>query len=175
MAKSMGSIKITVLAKDQPGELIRILKPLSENGANIQGVFHDHSFPDSQPGEVPVEVSFQLDPTLGEEDKKQKLDKIKSALIADGEEILDISMENIVQKMHVILIGFIFETDIHDSIVQLSSTGAKVQDLKASFASLASESTVMVTLTYDSDDIEPLILQKVAEISEQKDLKFITS
>src|SRR5512137_823347 len=109
-------VRLTVLARDQPGELIRILKPLSDYNANIQGVFHDHSRDSDKivaTGSVPVEITFTFDPSMSEDDKKQRIDKIKAAYAKDKIQVLDISIETVetTRTDHVLLLGPIFETD----------------------------------------------------------------
>ncbi|MFX0101296.1 MAG: hypothetical protein ACFFCS_17110 [Candidatus Hodarchaeota archaeon] len=171
-----GKIKITVNARDQPGELVKILKPLSDLGANIHGVFHDHKIDDDKhKGYVPVEIIFTLDPTLSESDRKEKIEKIKQALTDENLEVSNISVESVIRKKHVIFIGHIFDTDVRDSIIQLTETGATVVDLKASITGIKSKSTVMFNLTYDKDDIEGKLINKFDHICKQKDLKYISS
>lgn len=176
MAEIKGKIRITVNARDQPGELVKILKPLSDLGANIHGVFHDHDTgADTGEGHVPVEVLFTLDPSLSKGDKKERIEKIKQALTEENLEVSNISVESIIRKKHVIFIGHIFDTDIRDSIIQLADTGATVVDLKASISGIASKSTVMFNLNYDKDEIEEKLVDKFDTICKQKGLKYISS
>ncbi|MHA1794087.1 MAG: ACT domain-containing protein [Promethearchaeota archaeon] len=176
MVKIEGNIKITVNAKDQPGELIRILQPLSDNGANIHGIFHDHDHASQQKvGKVPVEIIFTLDHSLNNNDRENILNTIKKELIEKKIEILSIFMEPVLQKQHVILIGHIFDTDIRDSIKQISTTGAQVSDLKANITSDEEVSTVMLTIKYDSDKTKRALLNKIRELCKNKNIRYITS
>jgi ACT domain-containing protein len=175
-------VRLTVLARDQPGELIRILKPLSEYNANIQGVFHDHSRDSDKnvmvaAGSVPVEITFTFDPSMSEDDKKKRIDKIKAALAKDKIQVLDISIETVetTRTDNVLLIGRIFETDIQDSIVQITSTGARIADMQAAIDSENKRSTVMFKLEFEKDDVHAALMSKVASISKEKGLKYITS
>jgi ACT domain-containing protein len=173
-------IRLTVLARDQPGELIRILKPLSDFNANIQGVFHDHSRDSDKivaAGSVPVEITFTFDPSMSEDDKKKRIDKIKSALAKDKIQVLDISIETVeaTRTDHVLLLGPIFENDIQDSIVQITSTGARIADMQAAIDSENKKSTVMFKLEYEKETIHDLLMTKVAAISKVKGFKYITS
>ncbi|MHA1372312.1 MAG: hypothetical protein ACTSWN_12955 [Promethearchaeota archaeon] len=176
MADIDGKIKITVVARDQPGELIRILKPLSENGANIHGVFHDHDYDVEDGSElVPVEIIFTLSSNLTKEERDEKIQQIKSALIREKFQIKSLSMRPVKEKFHVILIGHIFDTDIRDSIVQISEIGAQVVDLKASIKSTEDISTVMLTVLYENEEIRKKLKDKIEDICRQKNLKYISS
>jgi ACT domain-containing protein len=181
VVEESGLVRLTVLARDQPGELIRILQPLSEHNANIQGVFHDHSRDGDKTmasGSVPVEITFTFDPLMSEEDKKQRIDKIKQDLSNSKIQILNMSIElfETTKTQHVILIGPIFETDIHDSIVQITSTGARIADMQAAIASADTpQSTVMFKIEYEKDDIQAALMRKLSELSSKKKLKYITS
>ncbi len=173
-------VRLTVLARDQPGELIRILKPLSDHNANIQGVFHEHSRDSDKivaTGSVPVEITFTFDPSMSEDDKKQRIDKIKAAYAKDKIQVLDISIETVetTRTDHVLLLGPIFETDIQDSIVQITSTGARIADMQAAIDSENKKSTVMFKLEFEKDDIHAALMAKVASICQEKGLKYITS
>nr|MDO8110939.1 hypothetical protein [Candidatus Sigynarchaeota archaeon] len=176
-----GLVRLTVLARDQPGELIRILKPLSEHNANIQGVFHDHSRDGDKTlatGSVPVEITFTFDPMMSEDDKKQRIEQIKKDMAGSKIQILNISieMEETTKTEHVILIGPIFETDIHDSIVQITGTGARIADMQAAIASADTpQSTVMFKIEYEKDEVQAALLKKLSVLSKQKKLKYITS
>ncbi len=174
MSTVPGNITLIVLAQDRPGELVRILQPLSENGANIHGVFHEHD-PSACPGKVPVEIVFTFDQALSEADKERKLEKIKSTLTAQGIIITEISMGVVIKTRHIILVGHVFDTDIRDTIIRLTNTGAKLVDLKATFTSVHAESTVKFTVSYDSDEIETNVLAEVDRLCKDKNLKFITS
>ncbi|MEX2681743.1 MAG: hypothetical protein Q6373_009085 [Candidatus Sigynarchaeota archaeon] len=173
-------VRLTVLARDQPGELIRILKPLSDHNANIQGVFHDHSRDSDKnvaAGSVPVEITFTFDPSMSEDEKKKRIDKIKADLAKDKIQVLNISIETIetTRTDHVLLLGPIFETDIQDSIVQITSTGARIADMQAAIDSENQKSTVMFKLEYEKDKIHDVLMAKVASICKEKGLKYITS
>ncbi|NMC08304.1 MAG: hypothetical protein GYA24_24065 [Candidatus Lokiarchaeota archaeon] len=173
-------VRLTVLARDQPGELIRILKPLSDYNANIQGVFHDHSRDSDKSmatGSVPVEITFTFDPAMSEDDKKKRIDKIKAAYAKDKIQVLNISIETVetTRTDHVLFLGPIFETDIQDSIVQITSTGARIADMQAAIDSENKSSTVMFKLEYEKETIHDIVMAKVASISKEKGLKYITS
>ena len=176
VSKFQGNFKLTVRVQDRPGELIKILEPLSLNGANVHGVFHEHDLSGNKSVRpVPVEVLFTLSNALSEKDKKEKINKIKTQLQEGDIEIITLSMEPVIRKRHVIMIGHVFDSDVRDTIMQLAGTGAKVVDLNGAITSTASESTVMFTMTYDSDEIEKALMEKVNSICKEKDLKFITS
>ncbi|MHA1684682.1 MAG: hypothetical protein ACTSUE_27335 [Promethearchaeota archaeon] len=170
------SIKIIVEARDQPGELIKILQPLSDNGANIHGVFHDHIVSgDARTGSVPVEIMFTLNSMLDEGEVREKLDKIKDELTARNISVISISLSSVIKKHHVILTGHIFDTDIRDTILQISSTRAQVVGLKGSITSDDKTSTVMFTITYEDESIHEKLISKIEEICKEKELKYITS
>ena len=51
-------INLEVKLPDTPGNLIELIKPISENGGNIFGILHHH---DKKVGNmIPVTVTFEL-------------------------------------------------------------------------------------------------------------------
>jgi 2,3-bisphosphoglycerate-independent phosphoglycerate mutase len=51
-------VELEVLLKDEPGTLISLLTPISENGCNIQGIFHGQKREDDN--RIPVFVKFEV-------------------------------------------------------------------------------------------------------------------
>lgn len=118
------------------------------------------------------------DPSMSEDDNNNRIEKIEHDLITEKIQILNVSIKQIktTKTDYVILIGPIFDTDIHDTILQIMSTGACIADMHAVIAtSDTPQSTVMFKLEYKQDEIHPILMEKLATLSSQKNLKYITS
>nr|MDO8119037.1 hypothetical protein [Candidatus Sigynarchaeota archaeon] len=107
--------------------------------------------------------------------KERKLERIKSTLSSQGIIITEISMAAVIKTRHIIFIGHVFDTDIRDTIIRLTNTGAKLVDLKATITNVVAESTVKFTVTYDCDEIEAKVMATIETLAIDKKLKYITS
>jgi ACT domain-containing protein len=121
-------ILLQVYLPDIPGSLIELIKPISENGGNIYGILHHHD--KKIDNMIPVEISFEL----SREMLDSSIARIKSSLIRQHIEIIQISIDSKHKLFTFILSGHVFDTDITDTINYLHSKNIKVLELQAIFS-----------------------------------------
>jgi len=134
----MAIVSIVVELKDQPGQLLRVLEPISRLGGNILSIVHQRD-KKTPLGRIPVEISLQID-----EKKVDDLIKIiKSETI-----VRSYNEVRLITTTSIMLVGHIIHTDLGDTINSIDRTGfAEVVDMHISMPKLNEPSTAMVTIS----------------------------
>ncbi|HDM60081.1 MAG TPA: ACT domain-containing protein [Archaeoglobus veneficus] len=134
----MAIVSIVVELKDQPGQLLRVLEPISRLGGNILSIVHQRD-KKTPLGRIPVEISLQID-----EKKVDDLIKIiKSETI-----VRSYNEVRLIATTSIMLVGHIIHTDLGDTINSIDRTGfAEVVDMHISMPKLNEPSTAMVTIS----------------------------
>lgn len=157
--------RIEMELEDTPGQLVKVLKPVSRYGANIQNVVHKRE--EMTPlGRVPVTVIFEV-----KQDRLQKiLDEVKEA----GAKITRVGEEEAAVRAVVLLVGDIIGTDVRDSLDRINSIkGAKVSDLNLAIGESDEEHSARVIIwATDKEKLRSAVL-KLKEIAEEKNLLVI--
>jgi ACT domain-containing protein len=142
--------------KDAPGQLVAVLKPISEVGGNIVAIIHQH---DPTPGET---ISVQIVLTLPD----GKLDELVALIKKQGGNILRINEERLLFKQTVIMIGHLMHTDLSDTVDQIDKTGfAEVTELSMMMPAVNERSSSRITIkAVSKSDMERalIILREVA-------------
>ncbi|KXA93706.1 hypothetical protein AKJ40_01465 [candidate division MSBL1 archaeon SCGC-AAA259M10] len=158
--------RIEMELEDTPGQLVKVLKPVSRYGANIQNVVHKRE--EMTPlGRVPVTVIFEVK----QEGRLQKiLDEVKEA----GAKITRVGEEEAAVRAVVLLVGDIIGTDVRDSLDRINSIkGAKVSDLNLAIGESDEEHSARVIIwATDKEKLQSAVL-KLKEIAEEKNLLVI--
>ncbi|GAB4307232.1 MAG: allosteric regulator of homoserine dehydrogenase [Promethearchaeota archaeon] len=162
-------LELEILLRDAPGWLLKVIKPLSEHGANIHGIFHVHDRKTAD-NMVPVVVRFEL-----EGDVDRRVSEIRNALEADQVRVVRVTHEATSETLRFVLVGHVFESDVVDTIRRLSRPGVVVEGMKARFTRPEDVSTVLFTVTVQ--EVTPEKHADVVEIVEslcaEKDLFLI--
>ena len=96
---------------DVPGQLVRVLEPISGLGANLVTVIHKRDVKDDK-GKIPVQLTLE-----GERENLQRvIEKFREL------EITILEMDGFVKKIIVstILIGHIVDSDIRDTMDKIN-------------------------------------------------------
>jgi ACT domain-containing protein len=165
----MKMISLEVKIPDSPGSLIELIKPISNNGGNIYGIYHHHD--KKVNNMIPVNVTFDLPKEI----KDVSLKKIKEDLDKKNIKIEKITVD--VEKRHiiVILMGHVFDTDVVDTITRLADKGINVAELQAKFTGINEISTVKFKLDFPDWMSQTELMKEMNEICEEKNLFLIRS
>lgn len=155
--------EIQAFLPDEPGTLIQFLKPISDNSGNIFTVLHMHD--QSVEGKIAVLVKFSLN-------NLSKLEIIQDELQKKNIEVFKVTKILDRDRLVVILIGDVFETDFIDTYRQIETIGGDIKRLDARFKGLANTSAVKFEILIDKDKID-LLLTKLEEICIEKKLTLI--
>ncbi|WP_423793353.1 ACT domain-containing protein [Methanocaldococcus indicus] len=155
-------IILDIELKDKPGELLRVLTPISKLGANIISIIHSR---ETKVGDrIPVRLVIDID------EKKldillDELEKIATVKKVDGKS----------KKVYidVVVIGHVVDTDIKDTIDRINTVGL-VEDMDLIMPHPEKESSASMRITVDIDKIGELFYL-LEELEKEKNLLFIKS
>ncbi len=154
--------------EDVPGQLIKVLEPISRFGANIRSVVHQRERK-TPLGRVPVTVIFEV----GE---RARLNRIVRALRKLGVRITMIGEKEGMIKSTLLLIGHIIHTDVRDTVDRLNSLrGARVSDLSLAMGEAGKESAARITVVADDEKRIEAAIRRLEGIAKEKKLLVIKS
>lgn len=150
---------------DRPGELLRALEPIANQGGNLLSIFHERGNLTPR-GDIPVEVDLEATPG--------QFDAIVDALRDAGINVIQAGAEQYTDELTVVLVGHLVHTDLSDTLSQIQeSTGASVRDFSLSAPEGENEeSSARLRLATQSGQAED-VLDSVREIATAKELRVI--
>lgn len=158
--------RIEMELDDVPGQLVKVLEPISNLGANIQNVVHKRD--EKTPlGKVPVTVILELE-------ERNRLDKIIDELKELGARIARVGEERAAARAVLLLVGDIINTDVRDSIERLNSVeGSRVSDLNMAVGESGEESSARIIIEATNQEALQSTISKLNEIADEKNLQVI--
>lgn len=160
--------QIEMELEDVPGQLVKVLEPISSFGGNILNVLHERDRK-TPLGRVPVRVVFEVD-------ERVKLNRIIGALRSMGVRITRVGEKEGAIRSTVLLIGHIIHTDIRDTIDRLNELrGVRISDLSLAMGAIGQESAARATITADDEARARAALSRLEKIAKGKKLLMITS
>jgi len=150
---------------DEPGELLRALEPIADNGGNLLSIFHERGNLTPR-GHIPVEVDLECPPG--------RFDDVVGALREAGINVMQAGEERYGEEVTVLLVGHIVDTDLSDTLSTIQNCGsASVRDLSLSApAGTEAVSSARIRLAAESDTIAEA-LATVRQVAEEKDLRVV--
>lgn len=149
---------------DEPGELLRALSPIAENGGNLLSIFHERGSLTPR-GRVPVEVDLEATP--------ERFETIVSALRDGGVNVIQAGAERYGEELSIVFVGDLVETDLSDTLSRLDSTSASVADVALSATDGTDEpSSARIRLATQTGERER-VLETVHAVADEKDLLVI--
>jgi ACT domain-containing protein len=151
--------------KDTPGQLVRVLEPISQCGGNIIAVIHQRD-PESESDTLDVQIVLDL--------PAGRLPAVVDQIKALGVNILRIGEERLLHKRSLIMIGHIMHTDISDTVDQIDRTGyAEVSELSLMMPAISERSSARITLrTANRKDMESAVAI-LRDVAAKKELLII--
>ena len=148
---------------DAPGQLLKVLEPISIFGANLVTVIHKRDYKNDS-GKVPVQLTLEG----GLDDLKKLVNKFEEL----GFTIIE--MDGIVKKEKIttIFFGHVIDQDLRDSmdrINELDGVSIVAFDIKLNGED---KSTSLINIEVDAGK-KQIVFDKIAEIAEEKDLLVI--
>lgn len=151
--------------KDIPGQLLLVLKPISDFKGNLVTVVHHHEKRTPR-STIPVQVVFEI--------KADKLDDIISKFEESGVSVVSVDEKRYLEHGTVILIGHIVHTDIQDTIDKIDKTGcAEVVDLNLSMPKIDAPSSASLKIDAVNKEDLNLVIELLKKIAGEKDLLVI--
>ena len=150
---------------DEPGELLRALHPIADNGGNLLSIFHERGNLTPR-GHIPVEVDLEATP--------ERFDTIVEALRDNGVNVIQAGAERYSEEVTLLLVGDLVQTDLSDTLSQIQEgTDASVTDVSLSAPEgTENGASARLRLAIQSGAAEPA-LASVREVAAAKDLHVI--
>jgi ACT domain-containing protein len=150
---------------DEPGELLRALEPISNNGGNLLSIFHERGNITPR-GHIPVEIDLEASP--------ERFDEIVTGLQEAGINVVQAGLERYSESLTVVLSGHVVDTDISDTLTRIrEETNTSI----TAFSLAAPEGTGDVSsaklrVSTASGEVENT-LQAIRDIADEKGFKLI--
>lgn len=150
---------------DEPGELLRALKPISNRGGNLLSIFHERGNITPR-GHIPVEIDLEAKP--------DQFDTIVDSLRSAGVNVIRAGSEQYRGELNVVLVGHLLDTDLSDTLKQIqNSSGASVSETSLLTPSEPDGiSSAQLRIATKEGSAEQ-VLTAVREIAEQKGLRVV--
>lgn len=150
---------------DRPGELLRALEPIAENGGNLLSIFHERGNLTPR-GNIPVEVDLEASP--------DQFETIVAALREADISIIQAGAERYSEEVVVILVGHLVNTDLSNTLSRIqAAAGGSVQDFSlAAPDGEDGESSARLRVAAETGSSED-VLAEIRSIAEEKDLRVI--
>lgn len=150
---------------DEPGELLRALKPIANNGGNLLSIFHERGNVTPR-GNIPIEVDLEASP--------DRFKDIVDALRDAGINVVQAGAERYSDSLVVILSGHLVNTGLSDTLSRIQDeTDASVTDLSLSAPEgtehVSSARLHLATAAGETD----AAIDAIRGIAVQKDLRVI--
>ena len=152
--------------KDEPGQLITALEAVSNHNANLISVFHYHKT--GTTGSSRVQVRLVVDA------KSQIIHMIKEDLEKSGIRVLRIGEEKYLESFTVLLLGHIIQSDLHDTISRIDSTGiAEVIEMSLSMPEVSGPSSASIRINSVGRPETEQVIALMKKIAEEKELLLV--
>lgn len=148
---------------DVPGQLVSVLSPVGELGANLVTIIHQRETKNEE-GRIPIQITLE-----GERENLQAvLDKFNEMNLS----VIKVDDAVKKEKLSTILYGHIIDTDLRDTVDKINAVdGLVVSDLQLKLDGEL-KSTALLTIELDLGKRE-IAFNKIMEIAEEKDFVVI--
>jgi ACT domain-containing protein len=150
---------------DRPGELLRALEPIADNGGNLLSIFHERGSITPR-GHIPVEVDLECPP--------DRFEEIVSALRGEGINVIQAGAEAYGEDVVLLLIGHLVDTDLSDTLSKIEecSTATVVDFALAAPDDRAEMSSARLRLAAESGTVADAI-EAVRSVTAGKDIQVV--
>jgi ACT domain-containing protein len=150
---------------DEPGELLRALRPIADNGGNLLSIFHERGNVTPR-GHIPVEVDLEATP--------ERFDGIVDALRDAGVNVIQAGAERYSEEVTLMLVGDLVQTDLSHTLSHIQEgTDTSVTDVSLSAPEGADETaSARLRLATQTGEIDS-VLETVRKVAAEKDLRVI--
>ena len=150
---------------DEPGELLRALRPIADNGGNLLSIFHERGSVTPR-GHIPVEVDLEATP--------ERFDRITDGLRDAGINVIRAGAERYSEELTVVLSGDVIDTDLSDTLSRIrGSTNATVTDVAvAAPEGTGTTSSARLGISAEAGTTES-VLDRLRTIAAEKELSLV--
>ncbi len=157
-------LTLIVELEDKPGQLVKVLEPISKAGGNIVGIVHQRA-KKTPLNRIPVEISLKID--------KKRVDELLDNLKKAGIIVRSYNEVRLTVTTSILLIGHIIHTDLSDTINKIDSGDAECVELHVSMPRANEPSTAMVTISARNENKLKEAIARLKEICKKKEIEVI--
>ncbi|MEE8168792.1 MAG: ACT domain-containing protein [Candidatus Hydrothermarchaeales archaeon] len=159
-------VRLEVVLKDIPGQLVEALAPVSLCGGNIISIVHLRE--EIKGGRVSVTLVLEVEP--------DNLEKILKELEKRDIWVSKVDEVKKKHKLTVVLIGHVVDTDLRDTIDKINEIkGALVLDVSLAMPHPEEESSCRMDIEVSEPKKVKVVLQRLEDIAREKNLLVIKS
>lgn len=161
----MTDLTMVVELEDKPGQLIKVLEPISRLGGNIISITHRRD--EITPlGRIPVRIALQID--------ESKIDKLIEEIEKKGIIVRSYNRVRHAVALSLLLIGHVIHTDLRDTVDAIDRTGfAEVVEMKIIMPELNKPSTAFIKLSAINEEKLKESVGILKEICKSKGIEVI--
>jgi len=150
---------------DEPGELLRSLRPIAEHGGNLLSIFHERGNVTPR-GHIPVEVDVETTP--------DRFEKIIDGLRDAGINVIQAGTERYSEGLTVVLSGHVIDTDLSETLSRIQeSASASVTNLSlAAPEGTANVSSARIQIAAEAGATD-VVLERLRTVADEKGLHLI--
>ena len=150
---------------DEPGELLRALRPVADNGGNLLSIFHERGSVTPR-GHIPVEVDVEATP--------DRFERIIDDLHGTGIDVIRAGTERYSEALTVVLSGHVVDTDLSDTLSRVrESPDATVTDVAVTAPEgTAAVSSARLGISAEAGATEA-VLERLRTVAAEKDLTLV--
>jgi len=150
---------------DEPGELLRALRPVADNGGNLLSIFHERGSVTPR-GRIPVEVDVEATP--------DRFERITDGLRDAGIDVIEAGTERYSEGLTVILSGHVIDTDLSDTLSRVrESANATVTDVAVTAPEgTAAASSARLGISAEAGTTGA-VLERLRTVAAEKDLTLV--
>ncbi|NLB01348.1 MAG: amino acid-binding protein [Methanomicrobiales archaeon] len=151
--------------RDQPGQLVAALQPISAVGGNIIAVIHQR---ETSATTEALDVQIVLELPEG------RLARLLEMFRAQGVNVVRIDEERLLYECTLIVIGHLMHTDLSDTVDQIDRTGsAEVTELSLAMPAINAPSSARIIIRSTTREEMKKALRILRGVAEQKNLLVI--
>lgn len=150
---------------DEPGELLRALEPIANNGGNLLSIFHERGNITPR-GHIPVEVDIEATP--------DRFTDIVAGLREAGINVVQAGAERYSESITLLLSGHLVDTGISDTLKQIrEKTNTSITELSLSAPEGTHDvSSARLRVATAAGEVENT-MQVIRDVAEEKELQII--
>jgi ACT domain-containing protein len=149
---------------DEPGALLRSLRPIADNGGNLLSIFHERGNVTPR-GQIPVAVDLEATPN--------RFERIIEDLRDAGINVIRAGSERYGEELTVILSGPVIDADLSDTLSRVrESTHATVTDVAVTAPAGATAASARLHVSTESGTTGE-VLERLRAVAAEKGLHLV--
>ncbi|NOZ59217.1 MAG: ACT domain-containing protein [Euryarchaeota archaeon] len=162
-------VSLDLELKDEPGQLLLALEPISKYGGNVISIIHLREEEKLRAGRVPVHFTIDVP-------DEESLERMVRELEERGVRVTKLGEVTKKERITLLMIGHVVDTDLRDTIDRINELeGVMVSDLSLAMPHPEKESSAIVDIEVSATVDKRKVMERVYHIAREKDLEIVRS